>query len=43
LWAMEVVRPRSPADNVTAILGTGHRDQFQFQGIISSQKPFRDC
>ena len=30
------------ADNVTAILGTGTETQFQFQGIISSQKPFRD-
>jgi hypothetical protein len=30
------------ADNVTAILGSGTETQFQFQGIISSQKPFRD-
>ena len=30
------------ADNVAAILGTGVETQFQFQGIISSQKPFRD-
>ena len=30
------------ADNVAAILGTGTETQFQFQGIISSQKPFRD-
>ena len=30
------------ADQVAAILGTGIETQFQFQGIISSQKPFRD-
>ena len=30
------------ADQVAAILGTGVETQFQFQGIISSQKPFRD-
>ena len=30
------------AAQVTAILGTGTETQFQFQGIISSQKPFRD-
>ncbi len=30
------------ADNVVAILGSGTETQFQFQGIISSQKPFRD-
>ena len=30
------------ADQVTAILGSGTETQFQFQGIISSQKPFRD-
>jgi hypothetical protein len=30
------------ADQVSAILGTGVETQFQFQGILSSQKPFRD-
>lgn len=30
------------ADQVAAILGTGVETQFQFQGVISSQKPFRD-
>ena len=30
------------ADQVAAILGTGVETQFQFQGIVSSQKPFRD-
>ena len=30
------------AAQVAAILGTGTETQFQFQGIISSQKPFRD-
>ncbi len=30
------------ADNVAAILGGGTETQFQFQGILSSQKPFRD-
>ena len=30
------------ADQVAAILGTGTETQFQFQGILSSQKPFRD-
>jgi hypothetical protein len=30
------------ADQVAAILGTGVETQFQFQGILSSQKPFRD-
>jgi hypothetical protein len=30
------------ADQVNAILGSGIETQFQFQGIISSQKPFRD-
>ena len=30
------------ADQVAVILGTGTETQFQFQGIISSQKPFRD-
>ena len=30
------------ADQVAAILGTGIETQFQFQGILSSQKPFRD-
>jgi hypothetical protein len=30
------------ADQVTAILGDGVETQFQFQGILSSQKPFRD-
>ena len=30
------------AAQVPAILGTGTETQFQFQGIISSQKPFRD-
>jgi hypothetical protein len=30
------------ADQVAAILGTGTETQFQFQGIISAQKPFRD-
>ena len=30
------------AAQVAAILGTGTETQFQFQGIISAQKPFRD-
>jgi hypothetical protein len=30
------------ATQVPAILGTGNETQFQFQGVISSQKPFRD-
>jgi hypothetical protein len=30
------------AAQVAAILGTGTETQFQFQGCISSQKPFRD-
>jgi hypothetical protein len=30
------------ADQVPAILGAGVETQFQFQGILSSQKPFRD-
>jgi hypothetical protein len=30
------------ATQVAAILGTGTETQFQFQGIISAQKPFRD-
>ena len=30
------------ADQVPAILGSGNETQFQFQGVISSQKPFRD-
>ena len=30
------------ADTVAAILGGGTETQFQFQGILSSQKPFRD-
>jgi hypothetical protein len=30
------------ADQVAAILGDGVETQFQFQGILSSQKPFRD-
>src|SRR3984957_8380106 len=30
------------AAQVPAILGTGTETQFQFQGIISAQKPFRD-
>lgn len=30
------------ADQVAAILGTGVETQFQFQGVISAQKPFRD-
>ena len=30
------------AAQVAAILGTGMETQFQFQGVISSQKPFRD-
>src|ERR1035437_832691 len=30
------------ADQVAAILGSGVETQFQFQGVISSQKPFRD-
>lgn len=30
------------AAQVTPILGTGTETQFQFQGVISSQKPFRD-
>jgi hypothetical protein len=30
------------AAQVPAILGVGNETQFQFQGVISSQKPFRD-
>jgi hypothetical protein len=30
------------AAQVAAILGSGNETQFQFQGVISSQKPFRD-
>src|ERR1039457_189711 len=30
------------AAQVPAILGAGNETQFQFQGVISSQKPFRD-
>ena len=30
------------AAQVTPIVGTGSETQFQFQGTISSQKPFRD-
>jgi hypothetical protein len=30
------------AAQVTPILGTGTETQFQFQGVLSSQKPFRD-
>jgi len=33
---------RDRADEVAAILGSGVETQFQFQGILSSQKPFRD-
>ena len=39
---MAAARPRSQPTQVAAILGTGTETQFQFQGIISSQKPFRD-
>jgi hypothetical protein len=40
-WATER-RGRDRRHQVPAILGTGTETQFQFQGIISSQKPFRD-
>ena len=30
------------AAQVPAILGTGNETQFQFQGVLSAQKPFRD-
>ena len=30
------------AAQVTPLLGTGTETQFQFQGVVSSQKPFRD-
>src|SRR5208283_3383718 len=30
------------ATQVPAVLGTGTETQFQFQGVISNQKPFRD-
>ena len=30
------------ANQVPTILGSGNETQFQFQGVVSSQKPFRD-